>query len=506
MTLYRTSRSVLDFATEDDLRQALAVSFAKADEPTTASKWHILAAAKKTKTVDDPTDTIECEVQRLKALLSLAVLDTERDEEVDQLAEELRQCLGASLACVSLVDLGRNWFKSVVKNEVQLSLSETPRKDSFCAHAILEEGELFVVPDALLDARFRENPLVTDAPNFRFYAGAPLMDGDGYKIGALCVLDTKPRTLTTSEERELKAKASDVVQLLAKRRDLAQTVRKRSSSNSAAATNDVFLKSEEEKEPVPKDTNIIRSLKSSTAEPEKHLIASGNGNSSNGKRSRANSPERVSDVIQNPQQQPLRTLKLLPNPKTSSMDPDEFLVELVAAMYHGVQLKVRLSLELEDFFPPISEEQMARYHTQVVNMARANDVAGLKLFHAQHGRDALDCFNRFGEGLLNISCRRGFTDMVKFLFSPAVALDVRVRDDYGRTPLHDACWNPEPQLDICTWIMEKDPSLFLVADKRGFTPFQYARKSDWSIWRQFLVDNLDHLQALTRPEIVAKFS
>lgn len=185
----------------------------------------------------------------------------------------------------------------------------------------------------------------------------------------------------------------------------------------------------------------------------------------------------------------------LPLPE-SATDPDEYLMQLVAAMYPAVKLKVKPALELEDFFSTISEEQMARYSMQVVNLARANDVAGLTLFHAQHGRDALDCFNRFGEGLLNMACRRGFTEMVNFLLSSAVALNVRVRDDYGRTPLHDACWSPEPQLEICTWIMQKDPSLFLVADKRGYTPFQYARKSDWHTWRQFLYENSIHLKAL----------
>ena len=96
--------------------------------------------------------------------------------------------------------------------------------------------------------------------------------------------------------------------------------------------------------------------------------------------------------------------------------------------------------------------------------------------------------------------------MTKFLLSPEVDLNVRVRDDYGRTPLHDACWNPEPQLEICTLLLQRDPSLFLVADARGFTPFQYARKSDWNVWRQFLFDHREHLRPLARPDIASKFS
>ena len=128
-------------------------------------------------------------------------------------------------------------------------------------------------------------------------------------------------------------------------------------------------------------------------------------------------------------------------------------------------------------------------------------------YYKKHGRAALDCCNRFGEGLLNMACRRGFTDTVKYLLSPDIQLNVRVRDDGGRTPLHDACWYPEPQLEVCSLILQQDPSLFLVADKRGYTPFQYARKSDWHVWRQFLYSNYQALYAFaTKPEVLDTFS
>jgi hypothetical protein len=96
--------------------------------------------------------------------------------------------------------------------------------------------------------------------------------------------------------------------------------------------------------------------------------------------------------------------------------------------------------------------------------------------------------------------------MAKFLLSEEVKLNVRVRDDYGRTPLHDACWHPEPQLEICGWIIEQDPSLFLVADKRGFSPFQYARPNDWPVWREFLFQNRERLAALAQTEVLSKFA
>jgi hypothetical protein len=217
------------------------------------------------------------------------------------------------------------------------------------------------------------------------------------------------------------------------------------------------------------------------------------------KRPRAGSISQPFKIIARPQE-PVP----IPSPETAK-DPDDYLLQLVETIYPGTTLKVKPALELNDYFATITEEQMAAYSMEVVNMARANDVEGLRKFYQVNGRDALDCFNRFGEGLLNMACRRGFKEMAKFLLSPEVGLNVRVRDDYGRTPLHDACWNPEPQLEICTWIMQKDPSLFLVADKRGFTPFQYARKSDWPVWRKFLFDNREYLKSFCKPEISKRF-
>jgi hypothetical protein len=205
---------------------------------------------------------------------------------------------------------------------------------------------------------------------------------------------------------------------------------------------------------------------------------------------------------------PSSPLLILPSPDSGNdMDPDEFLLQLITALYPNVQLKVKSALTLESYFPTIREEQMAGYNTEIVQIARSNDITALREYYTKHGRDALNCYNRFGEGLLNMACRRGFTEMVQFLLSPDIQLQVRVRDDGGRTPLHDACWYPEPQLDVCTMIIQQDPSLLLVADKRGYTPFQYARKSDWLIWRKFLVQNLDQLRILgTNPDIITRFS
>jgi hypothetical protein len=198
----------------------------------------------------------------------------------------------------------------------------------------------------------------------------------------------------------------------------------------------------------------------------------------------------------------------LPAPDASNVDPDDYFLLLLHAMFPQLKVQVKSSVDLDEYFPTPTEAQMSKYTTEVVNVVRTNDANAMNEYYKIHGRAALDCCNRFGEGLLNMACRRGFTEMVKYLLSPAIQLNVRVRDDGGRTPLHDACWYPEPQLDVCTLIIQQDPSLFLVADKRGYTPFQYARKSDWAIWRQFLYANYKALHTFfaTKPEVVQTFS
>jgi len=147
---------------------------------------------------------------RLEALRDLGVLDSAPEEAFDDLAKLAAIVCQVPIALVSLVDADRQWFKA----RCGLDAQETPRDVAFCAHAI-KQAALFEVPDATLDPRFADNPLVTGEPHIRFYAGVPLSGSQGYPYGTLCVIDVKPRLLT-EEQRDglarLARRASDALE------------------------------------------------------------------------------------------------------------------------------------------------------------------------------------------------------------------------------------------------------------------------------------------------------
>jgi signal transduction histidine kinase len=134
------------------------------------------------------------ELARLSSLHQLKILDTEPEPELDDLTTLVAFICDTPMAVVSLVDDDRQWFKS----RTGVQEIQTPREISFCQHAILQRG-LFVVPDALLDERFRDSPLVLGGPRIRFYAGAPLLDEDGHALGTLCTMDRVPRELSRQQ-------------------------------------------------------------------------------------------------------------------------------------------------------------------------------------------------------------------------------------------------------------------------------------------------------------------
>ncbi|GAB3314508.1 hypothetical protein GCM10027299_02700 [Larkinella ripae] len=143
------------------------------------------------------------EAARLQALADYNLLDSLPEpvfEDIIRLASEICR---TPISLISLVDQNRQWFKA----KQGLKGDETAREESFCAHAILNPEEVFIVTDARQDERFHDNPLTTGDPHVVFYAGVPLVNPNGYPLGSLCVIDKRPRTLTENQIASLKALA-----------------------------------------------------------------------------------------------------------------------------------------------------------------------------------------------------------------------------------------------------------------------------------------------------------
>lgn len=143
------------------------------------------------------------EAAALEALHALNVLDTGPEAEFDALAQAAALVCNVPISLVSLIDTERQWFKA---NIGLAGVTQTPRDAAFCAHAVLDDA-LFDIPDALLDPRFADNPLVVNQPDIRFYAGAPIKLSDGNRIGTLCVIDRQPRHLNDTQRQILRCLA-----------------------------------------------------------------------------------------------------------------------------------------------------------------------------------------------------------------------------------------------------------------------------------------------------------
>ncbi|MEQ1631807.1 MAG: PAS domain-containing protein, partial [Planctomycetota bacterium] len=156
------------------------------------------------------------EQQRLDALRRYGVLDSLPEQVYDDVVQLAAQICGMPIAMISLVDTDRQWFKA----KLGVDQPGTPRDIAFCAHAILER-DVFVVPNAAVDERFHDNPLVTGSPGIQFYAGAPIVTPDGFAIGAVCVNDRMPRQLNEGQLQALQSLARQVVGHLELRRELA---------------------------------------------------------------------------------------------------------------------------------------------------------------------------------------------------------------------------------------------------------------------------------------------
>jgi hypothetical protein len=183
-------RSVVDYVTQEELMQALSTVTPQAGLASTKSDWLL--------PVPDPEaeeQTVEGEMSRLLTLKSYLVLDAEKEEAFDKLTQEACDIFGVPTSLISLIDLGRQFFLSNTNTAADAAAAagadaasdgsakeevrETPRSAAFCAHTILNKKGIVVVNDTQQDDRFKESPLVTQAPHLRFYAGAPLISPEG---------------------------------------------------------------------------------------------------------------------------------------------------------------------------------------------------------------------------------------------------------------------------------------------------------------------------------------
>ena len=163
---------------------------------------------------------------RLQVLSSHDILDTEPEDAFNSITGLAAQLSGVPISLVSLVDRERQFFKSCFG----LNVSETPREQSFCAHAIMTPDEPLIIEDATADRRTSDNPLVLGYPNIRFYAGFPIKDRESaMPLGTLCVIDTKKRSLSRQQIKSLRALAElveDELELRLQKRKLEESGRR----------------------------------------------------------------------------------------------------------------------------------------------------------------------------------------------------------------------------------------------------------------------------------------
>jgi len=176
------------------------------------------------------------------------------------------------------------------------------------------------------------------------------------------------------------------------------------------------------------------------------------------------------------------------SPQTcESVAPMKHLLNLLRE--HDVNKSVVKGSSAADFFVKLTEHDFSSYQDDVLTALRQRDIEKLKDIK-EEGR-SLQCCNRFGESLIHMACRRGFEDIVSYLLEAGVSL--RVKDDVGRTPMHDAFWTAEPNFEMVKMMIFKEPQLLFISDNRGHTPLDYARRNDWLQWNGFLNDTCQRI-------------
>lgn len=157
---------------------------------------------------------------------------------------------------------------------------------------------------------------------------------------------------------------------------------------------------------------------------------------------------------------------------------------------NGYDIDTVKSAAVKNFYEP-TEEMLSTYNSDLLATVRKNNIEKLREIHSE--KKLVNSSNKFGESLLHLSCRRSYTEMTKFMVQD-VKLDLNIRDDYFRTPFHDACWTPDPNFELVDLLMKEVPEHLLLEDVRGFTPFDYVRNDHWKVWLRFLWERRDQLR------------
>lgn len=161
--------------------------------------------------------------------------------------------------------------------------------------------------------------------------------------------------------------------------------------------------------------------------------------------------------------------------------PDQTVAQLLRA--NNVQAQIQPFSALHDFFHAPTQAEIDAYDHDVLTAIRSQDLKTLREYHAA-GRP-LKCSNKFGESLLHMACRKNMVQVTTVLVKEA-NVPFQVCDDYGRNPLHDACWAATTNFELIDLILTECPDLLYIQDKRGNTPLSYLRKDKWASWNAYL--------------------